>query len=148
MIGARARVVTWSGRRRALPLLLPLLAGCFATRSDLRIVQGDLLAIRAELLRADSARARQLVELGQQLRGAQDSLARLSARNTKFEGDSREGLYATKEQLLQIQQLLGQSQERIRQLQGQLEATAEANAAAASAPVTPAPTPSSAPTRG
>jgi tol-pal system protein YbgF len=135
------------GLGRVSWLALPLLAGCFATRSDLRIVQGDLLAIRSELLRADSSRTRQLVEIAQQLRGAQDSLMRLSGRSAKFEGDSREGLYATKEQLLQIQVLLGQSQERIRQLQAQLEATAESNAAATNVtpvippPQTPAPTP-------
>jgi tol-pal system protein YbgF len=133
-----------TNRVRAVVLLaLPLVSGCFATRSDLRIVQGDLLAIRAELLRADTARSRQLGELVAQLRGAQDSLQRLSARSNKFEGDSREGLYATKEQLLQIQVLLGQSTDRIRQLQAQLEATAESNAAAQVAPPTvpPANTP-------
>jgi tol-pal system protein YbgF len=127
--------------RRAVLIASPLLSGCFATRSDLRIVQGDLLAIRAELLRADTVRSRQLGELAQQLRGAQDSLVRLSSRSSKFEGDSREGLYATKEQLLQIQVLLGQSTDRIRQLQAQLEATAESNAAAVTAPVTTSPAP-------
>jgi tol-pal system protein YbgF len=137
------------GGPHAALLVLPLLSACFATRSDLRIVQGDLLAIRAELLRADSARARQLGDLAQQVRSAQDSLGRLSARGAKFEGDSREGLYATKEQLLQIQQLLGQSSERIRQLQGQLEATADANAAAAAAAgAAQVPPPAPAPSRG
>jgi tol-pal system protein YbgF len=125
--------------RGAVLVTLPLVSGCFATRSDLRIVQGDLLAIRAELLRADTARSRQLGELAQQLRGAQDSLLRLSSRSNKFEGDSREGLYATKEQLLQIQVLLGQSTDRIRQLQAQLEATAESNAAAVTTPPTTTP---------
>jgi tol-pal system protein YbgF len=134
----------WSRRWRVAALaLLPALAGCFATRNDLRILQGDLLAIRAELLRADTVRARDLAQLQAQLRQAQDSLARFAARSTRFEGDTREGVYAIKEQLIQVQVLQGQSQDRIRQLQGQLEATAASNAAAAQAagPVAPAPTP-------
>jgi outer membrane protein TolC len=48
---------------RRAPLLLPLIAlvasACFATRNDVRLLQSDVLAARAEAARADSARAQQ-----------------------------------------------------------------------------------------
>ena len=46
---------------RALPALAIVAGtGCFATRSDLMVLQNDLSATRTELLRADSARRAQL----------------------------------------------------------------------------------------
>lgn len=45
-------------RSRAVLLLTGavLNTACFATRNDVRILQGDVLAMRGEMARADSAR--------------------------------------------------------------------------------------------
>jgi hypothetical protein len=59
-----------SGRRvgRAVATLsLVATSGCFATRSDMRVLQGDILNFRTESARADSARARQLAAVASAL---------------------------------------------------------------------------------
>jgi tol-pal system protein YbgF len=99
--------------------------GCFATRSDVRVLQDDLVAFRAEAARADSARARQLEQMITAARDAfatlSDSVGDVSARLVKFQGDSRQELYSVEQQLLQIQELTGQSQRRLQDLHSEIE---------------------------
>ncbi len=99
--------------------------GCFATRSDVRVLQDDLVAFRAEAARADSARARQLETMITAARDAfatlSDSVRDVSARLVKLQGDSRQELYSVEQQLLQIQELTGQSQRRLQDLHSEIE---------------------------
>ena len=121
-IGTTARRL---GRRATRLVVAPALVlatgACYATRQDVATVQADLISMRAEMDRADSVRARELGEVSAALRAATDSLRAMSARNTRFQGDAREALRGLAEQLIQVQELTGQSQRRIQELRSDLE---------------------------
>lgn len=96
--------------------------GCFATRNDVRILQGDISTVRTEAQRSAQAQSQALGETVRILQALSDSLTRLSARQLSFEGDARGELRRVNEQLIQVQQLLGQSAAIIRSLRADLEA--------------------------
>jgi tol-pal system protein YbgF len=136
--------------RRALALsgasvLLVSSTGCFATRGDMRILQGDLNTVRNESQRSAQAQAQALTETARILQAVSDSLARLSSRQLAFEGDARGEFRRVNEQLIQVQQLLGQSASIIRSLRAELETAGRAlvppseAAPSAAAPVTAPP---------
>ena len=109
-------------------LLAPLVAlatsGCFATRTDMRVLQGDILAFRTEAARADSARARQIATIASTLVVVNDSLRETSTRLSRFQGDTKGELRMILQQLLQVQELTGQSQRRLQELRAEMEARA------------------------
>jgi tol-pal system protein YbgF len=113
----RPRLLRWA----MLPLAVLAADGCFATRQDVQILQTDLTAMRAQNQKADSARRDQLDRVISQLGMANDSLHVLSLRTTKGLGDVRGDLYAMGQQLIQIQELTGQSQARLQELRARLE---------------------------
>ncbi len=105
--------------------------GCLATRSDLQTLQLDIANSRRDLLRADSLRTAslesRLTALDRTLRALSDSVGETSQRASRFEGDAREQLRAVREQLIQVQELTGQSQRRLQDLRASLDArTSEA----------------------
>ncbi len=111
-------------------------AGCFATRSDVRVLQGDILSFRTEAARADSARARQIASVVAALGTVADSARATSDRLSRFQGDTRGDLRSIQQQLLQIQELTGQSQRRLQELRADMEARAQQPVPS---PVAPAP---------
>jgi tol-pal system protein YbgF len=118
--------------------LVPLVAllatgGCFATRGDVRILQGDIASMRADVLKAQQEQRDALMQTQRLLQVASDSLARVGARTVSIQGDVRGEMRSIRDQLLQIQSLLGQSQATIARLRSELEATRNA----APAPVVP-----------
>lgn len=142
--------------RRALALsgaIVLLLggAGCFATRGDLRILQGDINTVRSESQRSAQAQAQALTETARILQAVSDSLARLSSRQLAFEGDARGEFRRINEQLIQVQQLLGQSASIVRSLRADLEVagrTASPPSEAVSPTIPPASAPVTTPARG
>ena len=93
---------------------------------------------RAENMRADSARAVQLAEILETQRRIMDSLSSLArvAEQTSRQvgtakGDLANDLYNIQQQLVQIQALTGQSQQRLTELRTQLDARGEQLNAAA-----------------
>ncbi|MFN9203389.1 MAG: tol-pal system protein YbgF [Gemmatimonas sp.] len=111
-----ARVWRW------VPLVaLPATGGCFATRGDVRIVQTDIASLRAELIRNQQDQKDALTQTLRLLQVASDSLARVSARTVGIQGDVRGEMRAVREQLLQVQTLLGQSQATIARLRKEME---------------------------
>ncbi|WP_396205333.1 tol-pal system protein YbgF [Gemmatimonas sp.] len=130
---------------RLFPLVaLAATGGCFATRGDVRIVQADIATLRTELVKAQQEQKDALLQTQRMIQLASDSLARVSARTVGLQGDVREGMRAVREQLLQVQTLLGQSQATIARLRAEMEAR-NALPVVAPAPAEPQPT---APTRG
>jgi tol-pal system protein YbgF len=132
--------------RHLIRLLAPVAAlatgACFATRSDVQILQNDLQIMRAETTQRDSARAVQLDRLAaalQTLDTVQDSLRQLSARTLKFQGDVSGSIYSIEQQLLQIQELTGQSQRRLQELRAEMEAQNQQFQAPPSQPTAPSP---------
>jgi tol-pal system protein YbgF len=132
-------------RRLAVLVCLPavvLTAGaCFATRDDVRTLQGDIATLRAEAARADSAHRAQLRTIGQQLSATTDTLralnaflARFSGDVSRFQGDLATTMHSFGQQLIAVQEQTGQSQRRVQELRADLESRyTEAQAAATTA---------------
>jgi TolA-binding protein len=101
-----------------------------ATKGQVRLLEGELRSMRIETARRDSARAAALAAvIGLQQR-ILDSLVvgREALRNldVRMQTDITE----IQRQLLQVQELTGQSQRRLSELKGQLDARSEQNQAA------------------
>jgi tol-pal system protein YbgF len=112
------------------------LAAC-ATSGDVRRVQNEVVLLRAESARQDSARAVRLGEIIRLQRRIMDSLG-LAVRSLR--GDTQQDLYNIEQQLVQLQELTGQSQQRLTELRTQLEARgAEISAVSATPPPQAAP---------
>jgi tol-pal system protein YbgF len=124
----------------ATPLVM-LFAGCFATQSDVQVLQSDIRTMRGEQLAADSARKIQIDRALASIRTANDSLNAVSAHLTRFRSDMTSSMSSVQQQLLQVQELTGQSQRRIQEVRASLEERQSATAAPDStgAPATPGP---------
>jgi tol-pal system protein YbgF len=96
-------------------------AGC-ASRGDVQMVQGEVALLRAEVSRRDSARAAQLGEVIRIQQGIMDSLGITRRAVAQLKGDLAPDLYNIQQQLVQLQELTGQSQQRLSELRTQLEA--------------------------
>jgi tol-pal system protein YbgF len=107
----------------ALVPVVALTAGaCFATRDDVRLLQNQMQAMQTQQAQADSQRHAQLDRVIEQLGLVNDSLGRIGGQLTKFQGDVEGQVYAMGQQLIQIQELTGQSQRRLQELRAGLEA--------------------------
>ena len=129
---------TIRARARFAPVAFLATGACVATRNDVRILQQDLSVMRAEAAQRDSARDRRLQELLTLLARSNDSLATVSQRLMRFQGDALGDTKKIQEMIIQVQELTGQSQRVIRELRSDLEQRAE-DAANAAAAVPPAP---------
>ena len=123
--------------------------GACARQSDVNRVEVQIKRLREETARADSARAVLLNQIFQLERRILDSLALQENRLVAFRGDIRSDLTEIQRQLVQVQELTGQSQQRLTDLRGQIETRSQAlaqaartpsdSAGAAAAPGTPGP---------
>lgn len=140
------------------PWTVLVVLGACASKGDLRRVEEQLILQRSETARSDSARAAQLGEIIQVQRRIMDSLTvvgrtlgALSTQVGDFKGDVANDLVSIQQQLVQIQALTGQSQQRLTELQTRVEARSEQlNAPAPVPPVVPGDTttPGAAPSGG
>ena len=115
--------------RSFVPLASFATGACFATQSDVRVLQNDLQIMRTESAIADSVRRAQLDTIIATLGRNRDSLQSMGARLGKFQGDVREELYSLGQQLIQVQELTGQSQRRLQELRASLDQRAQELAA-------------------
>ena len=107
---------------RLAPVALALATGaCFATRNDVRILQDDITKFRTSQQTADSARAAQLTEVVASLGQVNDSLRATSARMSRWQANAQGDIRNIQEQLVQIQELTGASQQRLLDLRRDLE---------------------------
>lgn len=126
--------------RRIAPVALVATGACFATQSDVRVLQTDVQTLRTERHRQDSLMLQRFDELMASLRTTNDTVRALSDRVTRLQGDVRGDLFQMNQQLLQIQELTGQSQRRLQELRSSLEARQQ-DVAPATQPATPSQTP-------
>jgi tol-pal system protein YbgF len=109
---------------RLVPALAVALSAC-ALKGDVRRVETQVATLRLQAARADSARAVALQRLLDQVQTLQqvvlDSLAAQQRRLTLSQGELRADVSDVQRQLVQIQELMGQSQQRISELRGQME---------------------------
>ncbi len=108
-------------RPLALVALAAVTLGGCALKGDVRRVEGQLLELRTETARADSARAVALDEVIGLLQALLDSVGALQSRLTSFQGDMRSDLTEVQRQLVQVQELTGQGQQRLTELRAQLD---------------------------
>ena len=115
--------------RRPTPRLAALVVaaglGACVSKSDVQMVQGEVSLLRAETLRRDSTRAAQLAEVIQMQQRIMDSLTVSQRAVGQLKGDIASDLYNIQQQLVQLQELTGQSQQRLSELRTQLERRAE-----------------------
>jgi tol-pal system protein YbgF len=104
--------------------LLAGLTGC-VTKGDVQRVQDDVALFKAETARRDSARAAQLNEVIRAQQRILDSLTNSRRAVGQLRGDLASDLYNIQQQLVQLQELTGQSQQRLSELRTQLEARGE-----------------------
>ena len=124
------------------PLAALLLGGCLASKRDVFLLQTQLGSMQMASARADSARAAQVNLMLNQIVLSNDSVRALSARLARLQSTVATDHYEMGRQILQIQELSGQSQRRLQELRASLEERSQANAA----PVTvPGPVPGPAP---
>jgi tol-pal system protein YbgF len=120
-------------------------AGACASRGDVQMVQGEVALLRAEVSRRDSARAAQLGEVIRLQQGLMDSLGSTRRAVAQLKGDLTPDLYNIQQQLVQLQELTGQSQQRLTELRTRLEAR---GAEIESSPTTTTPGDTAAPVPG
>ena len=110
--------------RPTLLLALGLAAGC-ALKGDVRKVELQVEALRAERARAEAERAAQVDSLRALLVTVQHALAAQQAYLVQMRGDVRTDLVAVQQQLVQVQELTGQSQQRLSELRARIEERAQ-----------------------
>ena len=133
-------------RRAIAAACLAGVAAC-ATPAQVQQVETQVNVLRADTRRSDSATAvqlRQILVLQQQM---MDSLAATRRSLNEMKGSTANDLLAVQQQLLQLQELTGQSQRRLTDLRSQLEARGDDRGGAAPRPgrahrrIRPAPAP-------
>src|SRR5438876_6953147 len=110
--------------RPTLLLALGLAAGC-ALEGEVRKVELQVEAARAGRARADAERAAQIDSLRLLLAAVQQALTAQQAYLVQLRGDVRTDLLAVQQQLVQVQELTGQSQQRLSELRARIEERAQ-----------------------
>jgi tol-pal system protein YbgF len=113
--------------RRTLILGLGLCSGC-ALRGDVRKVELQVEALRAEMTRSDSARRVERDSLARVLVAVQATISAEQNALVQIRGDIRSDLQAVQQQLMALQELTGQSQQRLSELRSRLSSPAPAPA--------------------
>ena len=121
--------------RRIAPVLAlatVALGGC-ALRSDVRRLEEQLTTMQDDNDRRDSLRAAQLTQILALQQRTTDSLAAVQASLLAFRGETLGQLYDVQKQILQVQELTGQSTRRLNELRGDLDARGQQLSGAAPA---------------
>ena len=113
--------------------LIPVaLGGCFfATKQDFDKLQQDIVVSRATSNAADYVQRTQLVDVSRSMRTLSDSISALSRRVSAMRTASESDMAAMKEDISQLQDLSGQSEQRMRDVRAALEEKRQEQAATA-----------------
>ena len=122
-------------------VLLPVLASCCALRSDVIKLRLQIEAQQGQAIRADSARAANLAAVARLLQSLIDSLAVQQNLIGRVRADLRLDLLNVQQQMVQIQELTGQSQQRLTEMRAQLDERSQQVAAVLAGPGAQPPVP-------
>ncbi len=122
--------------RWVLAVSLASLAGC-ATKGNVRLVETQVLVLRAETARNDSVRAAELARIIRLQQQVLDSLTTTRQALRVMDAKTTNDVTDIMRQLLAVQEVVGQSQRNLSQLRGQLDARAEAQVGLPVAPALP-----------
>lgn len=95
--------------------------GCFASKSDITLLQDEIRTMRAVQARADSAQLARADEALLLMRRTNDSLRLLTQRLNAFQANMSGELFEMGKQLITIQELAGMSSRRIMDLRAAME---------------------------
>ncbi len=104
---------------------------CFASKTDVDQLRNDLSNVRAETAALDSVRAMQMVQVLSTLRSVSDTLSSLTTRLTHVRAESQSGIREIHDQVMQVQEATGQSQQRLQEMRAAMERRDRAAAAPA-----------------
>lgn len=104
-------------------LVIPLVCGScfFATKQDFERLQQDLVVTRASSNATDSVQRAQLIEVSRSVRTLTDSINSLSRRVSAMRTASESEMNAMRQDISQLQDLSGQSEQRMRDVRAALE---------------------------
>ena len=125
-----------------------LLASACAMHSDVVRLEQQLEEQRAAGQRSDSIIAANVAGLARLLQSVADSLTAQQTALTQLRGDVRANVYNIQSQLVAIQELTGQSQQRLSELRGQLDQSQRQPAAPVPAAPSTTQAPAAAPAQG
>ena len=111
--------------RRHAAVLIVLGLGACATPGQVRRVETQLAVMERNQARADSARAAELTQIIALQRRLLDSMTAASRTIASIKGEMSAEFTESRRQMLQVQTLMGQSQQRLTDLRNQLEARSD-----------------------
>jgi len=127
------------------PVAMFAATGCLATQGNVRVLQDELRASRAQLaqndsaiLRAEDARQREIAALAASIDHLHDSVRTLTARLGLFQANATGQFDAMGQQVIRIENLLGQNTRDIQDQMRALNVLREQGIAGATAPAPPA----------
>ena len=126
-------MIRWS---TLTPAVLLAAGGCLASKSDVRLLQDELRATRAQLASGDTAQLRQqdarrseYLTLSAKLDRMIDSLRSTAQRLAAFQATATGNFDALNQQMVAVQTLLGQTTRNLQEQRARIEALAEQGAA-------------------
>jgi tol-pal system protein YbgF len=105
-------------------MALGLGTGC-ALKGDVRKVELQVQALQANVAKSDAARAAERDSILAAIRAVQQALAAQQAYLVQLRGDVRTELLGVQQQLVAVQELTGQSQQRLTELRSRIEARSQ-----------------------
>ena len=108
----------------AVAAVLGLGTGC-ALKGDVRKVELQVQAVQATQATSDAARAAERDSILAAIRAVQQALATQQAYLVQLRGDVRTELLSVQQQLVAVQELTGQSQQRLTDLRSRIDARAQ-----------------------
>ena len=131
-------------RRFLTAALLPFAAACVASKSDIRLLQDELRATRAQLalgdtslLRADDARRNQIAQLSTKLDRAIDSLGKVATRLSTLSANMSGSFEQMQQQVGQMQAVLGQTTRNLQETRSQVQILSERGTTTSPPPMDP-----------
>ena len=110
------------------PTVVLAAGACFATRADVRVLQGDIARLQAaaaaRAAQEDSVQAQHLQLITRAVNAVSESQRAASATLLRFQGDVAMSMHGVEQQLLTIQELTGQSRKQLDAMRAQIEARA------------------------
>jgi len=95
--------------------------GCFASVGQLDELREDMNVVRAEAAAADSVRSRQLLQIIGTIRTLNDTLAAFNNRLSRVRAESQGEIRGLRQDVLHVQEVNGQSQQRLQEMRTALE---------------------------
>lgn len=95
--------------------------GCLASKSDFQSLQTDVRVMRVEQAQSDSLNRILIDRVTQQLRAISDSIGSLAVHVARNRTENQAAMAAMQQQLIQIQELTGQSEQRLQEVRASLE---------------------------